>query len=48
MKLSKEAIEEVLAFLRHFREISMKVLGTVLPDMEGGRRGWVGSLAHFT
>eukprot|EP00966_Prymnesium_polylepis_P037382 867986-Prymnesium_polylepis.1 len=23
----------------------LKVPGTVLPDMEGGRRGWVGSLA---
>ena len=38
----------LLSFLGHFREISMKVPGTGLPDLEGGRRGWVCPDAHFT
>ena len=34
----------LLSLLGHFREISMKVPGTGLPDLEGGRRGWAAHL----
>ena len=43
-----EVPSESARFWRKFRETSMKVPGTGLPDLECDRRGWVGSLAYFT
>ena len=37
----------LLSLLGHFREISMKVPGTGLPDLEGGRRGWAAHLLNL-